>query len=386
MEAPMAAKGLNNMQYTEVEEEDTTAITEIKKPFDPKKIDIETKPLTLDLLLRRLRSTPPEIDLYPDFQRKDSVWSKTKQSRLIESILIRLPLPAFYFDGSDDNKWLVVDGLQRLSTLRNFIITKTLVLENMEFLTHLNGEGFDRLPREFQRRIEETQITAYIIKPGTPEDVKFNIFSRINTGGEPLTAQEIRHALNQGIPAKYVASLADSDSFKKATGNIKPDRMLNRDFVTRFVAFYLLGYEAYEPDLDAFLNQGMRQIYELSDRQRENLEEVFSEAMSCAHDIFGQHAFRKPYQQGERKKPISKALFEVWSVALAKLSREDRAQLVEKRRILAQEFLGLMDADQEFIAAISQATGDRKRVHKRFSTVQSLIQKVLEKHVEVGTN
>lgn len=384
MEPPMVEEGLNEQQYTEVEEEDTAVITEIKKPFDPKKIDIDAKFLTLDLLIRRLRAQPPEIDLYPDFQRKDNIWSKTKQSRLIESILIRLPLPAFYFDGSDDNKWLVVDGLQRLSTLKNFIIDETLALENMEFLNQLNGKKFDELPREFQRRLEETQITAYIIKPGTPEDVKFNIFSRINTGGEPLTAQEIRHALNQGIPAKYVALLANVPSFKKATGNIKPDRMLDRDFVTRFVAFYLMGYEAYEPDLDAFLNKGMRLIYELSDQERQKLKEVFSEAMRCAHDIFGQRAFRKPYEPGERKKPISKALFEVWSVALAKLSKEERAKLIEKKKIVAQDFIDLMNRDEQFLAAISQATGDKRRVQKRFSTIQSLIQKVLEKHVEVG--
>ncbi len=380
----MVEEDINEQQYTEVEEEDTAAITEIKKPFDPKKIDIDAKFLTLDLLIRRLRAQPPEIDLYPDFQRKGNIWSKTKQSRLIESILIRLPLPAFYFDGSDDDKWLVVDGLQRLSTLKNFIIDETLALENMEFLNQLNGKKFDELPREFQRRLEETQITAYIIKPGTPEDVKFNIFSRINTGGEPLTAQEIRHALNQGIPAKYVASLANVPSFKKATGNIKPDRMLDRDFVTRFVAFYLMGYKAYEPDLDAFLNKGMRLIYELSDQERQNLKELFSDAMKCAYGIFGWYAFRKQFKAHERRKPISKALFEVWSVALAKLSQEERAKLIEKKQAVVEAFIDLMNRDEKFLAAISQATGDKRRVQKRFSTIQDLIQKVLEKHVEVG--
>lgn len=382
----MVKEALNERKYTEVEAEDTATITDIKKPFDPKEIDIDTKPLTLDLLLRRLRANPPEIDLYPDFQRKDNIWSKTKQSRLIESILIRLPLPAFYFDGSDDDKWLVVDGLQRLSTLKNYTIDRTLILENMEFLTHLNGMGFDELPREFQRRLEETQITAYIIKPGTPEDVKFNIFSRINTGGEPLTPQEIRHALNQGIPAKFVASLADMRTFKEATAYIKPDRMLDRDFVTRFVSFYLIDYDAYEPDLDAFLNKGMRKIYNLKDYDREHLREVFSDAMKCAYSIFERYAFRKQFRAREKRKPINKALFEVWSVTMAKLTNKERAMLIERKKAVVRDFIDLMNSDQDFVAAISQATGDKKRVRKRFSTIQSLIQKVLEKHVEVDPN
>jgi hypothetical protein len=328
------------LAYTEVEEEDTLEIsskddlldTEIKDPFDPKKIDIDTKVLTIDLLLRRMKADPPEIDLYPDFQRKDDIWNKTKQSWLIESILIRLPLPAFYFDGSDDNKWLVVDGLQRLSTLRNFIIDKTLSLQKMEFLTHLNGSKFDDLPREFQRRIEETQITAYIIKPGTPQDVKFNIFNRINTGGVPLTAQEIRHALNQGIPAKYVAELANTPIFKKATDNINPDRMLDRDFVTRFISFYLIGYKNYEPELDNFLNKGMGMINDLSEEDRRKLKKIFIQTMMLAHKIFGNYAFRKQFEKNEKRKPISKALFDSWSVILAKFRSASTKQVTINQR------------------------------------------------------
>lgn len=369
-----------------VEEEDTSSLVEIREPFDPKQIDIESRPLILDSVIKRLKANPPEIDLYPDFQRKDNIWNVKKQSQLIESILIRLPLPAFYFDASDDNKWLVVDGLQRLSALKNFVIDQKLILEDLEFLTILNGEKFSGLPREFQRRIEESPIIAYLIKPGTPDDVKFNIFKRINTGGEPLTAQEIRHALNQGVPAKFIAKLAAAPEFQQATSYINTDRMLDRDFINRFVAFYLIPYQDYKPDadLDSFLNQGMRKLKD-PNINLDKIEYDFTEAMKASEKIFGMHAFRKPSMQNERRRPLNKALFEVWSVVLAKLTDDERRILVENGRVLHGDFSWLMATDVGFIDSISQGTGDKGRVHTRFSAIEKLIQNTLQ-DAETTTN
>lgn len=348
----------------------------IRDPFDPRNIDIKTKSMSLDNLIKRLRAE--EVDLAPDFQRQGNLWSMQKQSQLIESILIKLPLPAFYFDGSNDDKWLVVDGLQRLSAIKNFVVDKTMALSGLEFLHKLEGLKFDDLPRNFQRQIEEAEIMAYIINPGTPEDVKFNIFKRINTGGLVLEAQEIRHALNQGVPAKFVAELALLEEFKRATGwVIATERMLDREFVTRFIAFYINSPSDYRPDLDTFLSQSMGQLKFKAPEELSAIKRNFSEAMFLATDIFSRWAFRKVYDTAVRRKPINKALFEVWSVELAKLSDTERLIARERKDAIFNSFVQLMNDDSNFVGAITSATGDKNRIKYRFSRIEELLKQQL---------
>jgi hypothetical protein len=362
----------------EIEAIDESSSSEIKEPFDPTKIDITVKPLIIDSLVKRIKSNPPRIDMNTEFQRMGNLWKEEYQSRLIESLLVKIPLPAFYFDGSDDNKWKIVDGLQRICTLKNFIVDQTLRLANLEYLKQYEGKGFDELPPFLQGRIEETHITAYIINPGTPPQVKFNIFRRINTGGLVLTPQEIRHALNQGIAADFVKELAELDEFHQATDNTfkNKKRMEDKDFVTRFIAFYN-GYENYQPDLDSYLNKAMSHLNQLSATERETIKKDFAKAMKAAFEIFGNDAFRKRYNPEDQRKPINKALFETWSVNLAKQSEKGIAFLILDKERLKAKFAEMMNTDRDFDKSVTSATGDLKAVERRFSKIANLIQEVL---------
>lgn len=360
-----------------IEEEDIGTVI-MEKPFNPNKITIDLKSPAIFNLIDRMRQEPPEIDLYTDFQRKDDLWDEGKQSRLIESILIKFPLPAFYFDATDDDKWLVVDGLQRLSALRNFIIKKTLRLTGLEFLKDLEGKIYDELPRSLKRVIDITQITAHIINPGTPPAVKFNIFKRINTGGLVLEPQEIRHALNQGIPAKFVAELADCKEFKIATDNkIATSRMLDREFATRFAAFYLTPPKDYEPDLDSFLNNAMTKISKLSAADRNKMKAAFIKAMDTSHKVFDDWAFRKADKYPDRRKPISKALFEIWAVNIAKLTNNKCSELIANKKKIQSLFAKLCKDDGEFWNSITYGTSEKNKVVFRFKKIQELISEVV---------
>lgn len=360
-----------------IEKEDDGTTSYMEKPFNPKDIDIISRTMSMDNIIKRLKEN--EIDLAPDFQRNMNLWEPKKQSQLIESILISFPLPAFYFDGTDKNRWLVVDGLQRLSTINNFVVEKKLKLTGLEFLEKLEGETFDTLPRTLQRQIEEAQIVAYIINPGTPDEVKFNIFKRINTGGLVLEPQEIRHALNQGLPAKLVAELASYIEFQEATQYVIPSlRMLDREFVTRFVSFYINNPNDYKPDLDTFLNKSMGDIKKLSDDEVLQLKSDFKYAMQLAQKIFGRFAFRKVFDIEGRRKPINKALFEVWSVSLAKLNDKERKIIVQKAEEVFKAFIKLMNDDTSFEPSITSATGDKTRVAYRFTKIEDLLKNIIK--------
>ncbi len=348
----------------------------IVKPFNPKKIDIQTKQMILEAIFRRLRNG--EIDLQTEFQRSADLWNNTQQSRLIESILIRFPLPAFYFDGSDDNKWLVVDGLQRISTFNNFVIKKTLRLENLEYLQQFNDKTFEELPRDLQRRIEEHEITVYIINPGTPLDVKYNIFKRINTGGLVLEPAEIRHALNQGTPANFVRELSQLEEFKEATTySIPTERMLDRDFVTRFIAFYLSPVNEYSGDLETYLNLAMSELNTLNPDQLATIKENFRVSMIMAKKIFDKVAFRKIYDDGGRRNRLNKALFEVWSVLLSNLTKKEQSMLIKNAELVKQEFIDLLNKDESFFKAIGSAATDKNNALIRFQKINNLINKIL---------
>ena len=362
----------------ELEGSDTSSDeVRISSPFDTSKIRIEPKPAILDALIKRIRND--EIDLQPEFQRNSDIWTDVVQSRLIESLILRIPIPAFYFDATNENRWVVVDGLQRLGTVKKFVVDEKLTLVEMEFLTDFNGLQFKELPRNFQRNIEEADISMYLIREGTPPDVKFNLFKRINTGGQPLSPQEIRHALNQGAITKKLEELANSDEFKSATDNgVTPKRMDDRECVMRFFAFMMNDPENYDrDDFDKFLNDAMAKANNMPTAELEQVSGLFLEAMRRARRIFDNDAFRKRYSVDRGRSPINKALFETWAVNLAKVSNDDAGLLFSRRLQLKEKFLKTMNGDNEFDSAITQGTGSKSKVRCRFKVINRVINEVL---------
>ena len=343
--------------------------------YDPEKINVRTREPTIEQLLRRIDEAA--LDLAPDFQRHANIWKDEAKSRLIESILIRIPLPAFYIDATDEDKWLVVDGLQRLSALKQFMSDKTLRLCGLEYLNNFEGKTYDEIERRYQRRIEETQVTVYLIEKGTPPEVKYNIFKRINTGGLPMSPQELRHALNPGKATKFLAKLATSNEFKQVTklSNLRKMRMDDREFILGFLAFNITSYQDERSEKrNLFLSKALYKVNNMSEYELQDIENNFKKAMVAAWEIFGKNAFRKISKHQTKMFPINKALFEVWSVNLSLLSDEQLDTLKQHKEQLIEKFINYVDSDREFLISISQAA---EKIEYRFRIIEKIIQEVL---------
>ena len=368
--APNPEENLPQEDGLEVETEDAS---QIRQPFDPEKIKVRTINVVVDLIVSRIGHG--EIDLAPEFQRIAGIWNDQRKSRLIESLLLRIPIPVFYVAADEDEIWSVVDGVQRISTINDFV-KGVFRLSQLEYLGKVNGRYFEELPRPMQRRIRETPLVVNVIEPGTPEEVMFNIFRRINTGGMMLNGQEIRHALHPGQVRDYLRDLAQADEFLEATGrSIKPERMADRECVLRFLAFHGDSWKRYSAnDLDGFLSQAMTEINRMVPDELVLYRLDFLKAMRAASGILGPDAFRKLYGRNRWRCPINKALFEAWSVGLARLSDDEIQVLVDSRDEVVDEFIELINTNPEFDRAISSSTGTPARVRERFRAIDKLIE------------
>lgn len=341
-------------------------------PFDPSKIDIKMEKITVDSIIKRIKNDELEFD--SSFQRKSGLWKKKQKSQLIESIFLKIPLPAFYFDASDDDKWQIIDGLQRIGTIKEYVVDQSFALTGMEFLKDLNGCKFEQLPRALQRRIEETNLNAYLVNPSTPKNVKFNIFKRINTGGLILEPQEIRNALYQGQATEFLLRLSKNMSFIRATDySIKSDRMLDREFCLRFVAFTQLDLETEYTVLDEYLNKGMEYLSVASSEKLDNIYNEFGRIMSICERLFGKFAFRR-LNTSERRGPVNKSIFETWSLVLTKMNLMDIDALIEKKEALYKKFTDLCN-DYDFQNAIRAS--DKSSVKTRIAKVEEMISDLL---------
>lgn len=358
------------MELEEEIEEFEVASEDIVSPFDPKDIDIAVEQNSLSTIIGMIEDEV--IDMNTEFQRSGNLWSKTVMSRLIESILLRLPLPVFYFDASDDNKWLIVDGLQRLSTFKRFMIEQDLILQALEILTDLNGKTYDQLNHVLKRKMARYQVTTYLIKPGTPKRVKYDIFRRINTGGLILTPQEIRHALNQEQPANYLKKLVEDTRFTKIV-HLNDNRMQARELILRYLAFSLTPYQEYKGNFTAFLDEAMEKLAVLSQEQQEQFEKNLWKALRICQNLFDEHIFSKSILDGNKRQ--NGALFEVWTVLIGQLNDSDITRLLLAKSQLIEEFKLLLQTDDDFFKSVSRATLSKNLVIKRFETIESLIKK-----------
>ncbi len=345
------------------------------EPWDPEQIRIHTKHYSLRQVVDMIDDG--DIDLAPDFQRQ-YVWKAWQRSGLIESLLLGIPLPSFYFNEGETGGLQVVDGVQRLTTIYNYVREPTNKLGDVIYLQDLKGQGFEDLSSLFRRRLNSAQFVAHVIDPQTPYRVKFDIFRRINTGGTPLSAQEIRHCMSKSRSRDFLKDLVNEDSFITATGGALRNhpRLADREIALRFVAFRQFTADDYARfrGFDEFLGMVTDKLDEATDEHLDCLRDEFIRGMMNCYAVFGEYAFRKRSSDPSRKNPINRALFESWGTVLADY---DEAKVLQSKVPLVNRAHTLLTDDSEFVQSISSSTGTVRNVRTRLLKVCELVAELI---------
>ena len=338
-------------------------------PIDGLLIRSETR--TVYGVVRRIAQGFYVMD--PDFQR-DFIWKPDKQSRLIESVIMRIPLPVFYLAEDEEGKMIVVDGLQRLSTFERFL--KDDLKLRLPDRDRLHGKKFSDLGPKLQNRIEDSNLTFYIMDSKVPERARLDIFERVN-GGVALSRQQMRNCLYMGKATRFLKVEARTDLLLKATGgSLRADTMRDREFINRFCAFRILDVKQYRGDMDQYLADCLRTMNRMSDSEIDTIRRDLQRTLQNNYSVFGKHAFRKRLAGTKRRSVINASLWDVMSTGLA---RYGHRHVSDRSGVLETAFRDLL-RDEEFNTAITYATNDDKRVRARLRMTHAMLEEVLGDH------
>ena len=326
---------------------------------------------TVHDILRRIDQGRYIMD--PDFQR-DFIWTPDKQSKLIESVLMRIPLPVFYIAENSDGKMVVVDGLQRLSTFKNFVDGELRL--TLPHQPELHRKYFEELSPKLKNRVEDCNLILYVVDAKAPDRARLDIFERVN-GGAPLTRQQMRNCLYMGPATRFLKEEANESLFVEATGrSLNTAAMRDREFVNRFCGFQLLSLDEYRGDMDVFLAKTLELMNKLEPGQLQTLSDRLRTGLINNLKVFGRHAFRKHSAGQETRSTINASLWDVLTIGLAHYEERE----VEMRADNLREAFHRLLEDPDFDDAITRGTNQVKRVRQRFESAGDMLQEVFGAH------
>ena len=336
-------------------------------------VDIKEERFSVFELMRKLEQN--KILMNPDFQR-NLVWKQDQKSQFIESIILNVPLPPFYFRKERDGTYIIVDGLQRTSTLKEFLdpdVSKRFCLTGLNALPKLNDDYFQDLDDELVTRIEDKSLLVYVVQPSVPMVVVYDIFNRINTGGTQLERQEIRNCIFIGNATSLLKRLAENPIFRSAIDNgISPTRMKDREAILRCLAFEILDYENdYSNSMDDFLEKAMKRLNRMPITEVDQLEARFLNIMTLTKDYFQSRNFRLP--SGASRGRINIAIMESVCNFFFKVNENF---LTRNKATIVSNFYDNLLQDNDYFEAVRFSTGTTRNVKTRFSRAYQILSAV----------
>ncbi|MBL7954576.1 MAG: DUF262 domain-containing protein [Flavobacteriales bacterium] len=328
--------------------------------------------------------------LQPEFQRK-YVWDAKRASRLVESVLLDIPLPIIYLNEEVNGVQNVIDGQQRLTSLfsfkrGSFPDGSPFQLKSLQALTDLNGLGYKDLSDELQEKFNDCPLRTILFKKESDKGLQYEIFERLNSGSMPLSDQELRNCTLRGPFNELLKELAEDAAFNKLLRVQEPDwRMWNTELVLRFAALHHKTYLKYTSPMKRFMTDFMEAEREMKSLNAEALRKAFRNAVQITNTIFGERAFRRFYagtagaKNGKwEPKKFNVSLYDVCMVVFADA---DKNQVTRNRDLLHDGFIDLMTSDDEFITSIERSTSSKQAIQKRFDKWRGRMDAILKNDV-----
>jgi hypothetical protein len=357
-------------------------------------LDSEPVPEPIDTQRRRIftQAADPNVQglhedfrggylvLQPDFQRY-FVWDKTKSNRLIESVLLNVPLPVVYFAQEADGTSSVIDGQQRLTSFFEYI-DGNFELQNLKVMMELNGKRFKDLTKLQQRAIQQCSIRAITILSESDAELRFEIFERLNTGSVALNDQELRNCVYRGAYNGLLRKLAQDPDFMYLLGLSEPEkRMRDVELVLRFAAFYHWTYLKYQPPMRRFLNREMQKYQDITIEEAQELQRAFKNSVQIIRSLLDRNAFKRFYRGTETKpngiwepKKFNSSLYDIlmWG-----FTRYEKPQVFLHLDAIREALINLMSDNSDFIEAIELSTSSAKNVNRRFDIWRRELESVM---------
>jgi hypothetical protein len=344
-------------------------------PAERRRVKTEKQDLPVETLQTWVKRG--KIDLQPEFQRM-FVWNAVKASRLIESILLEIPIPVIYTAEEADKTYSVVDGQQRLTSICCFIDGKfpdgyEFRLSGLQVLTELNGERFRELLPGQQEAIMSAILRLIVITKDSHPDIKFEVFERLNLGAVKLNDQELRNCMYRGAYNVLLAGLADNRRLRLILGRDDPDpRMKDRQLILRFFAMWRNTHLKYRAPMKQFLNREMEQHRNPSKSELDEMRRIFDDSIEMTYTVFGKNAFRR-FNLGRDGRPDGaweerKLNVALWDTMLYTFTFFEKRQIVPIADRVREEFLNVMSSDQMFIDYITSSTDKTDRILYRAKT------------------
>lgn len=315
------------------------------------------------------------INIEPGYQRRER-WSPSKQAALIESFILNVPVPPIYLSEDDYGIYSVIDGKQRISAIRNFITDK-LKLKELKEINELNGKTFSELPPPIQNALS---IRPYIrvitlLKQSDPE-LKYEVFLRLNTGGEKLLPQEIRNVAYSGPLNDLLFELSSNKLLAKKLKikDHKSTAYQNMDDVEHVLRFFTLSdnWKIIGNILGSEMDLYMRNNRKPDGNKIKEMKKRFNTCIEACFGLWGEYAFNKPLINGWRAQLIS-PLYDAEMVAVSMLNKKEIDILKKKSKDIIKQTRSLFEEDEAFVKSVTQATNNPANVKKRVRDMHTLL-------------